>query len=133
VEPLARADLQSVPVLVAADGFPGELEREDVARARLLAESFDAPAVVVATGAGSFWWVDAVGECEVRLAGAGGTYSSDGFALGTGDGATLAGMPLDWDLLSFVCPEDDTTVLLAQYPVVPPRCPVHDVPLALRE
>ena len=132
MESIGRDDLDSVPILVSEDGFPGELSPADAARARRLIRSSDAEAVLVAAGAGAFWWVDAVDQQAVRLAGGTAT-TEDGFALGTGDGATVPGVPLDWDLLVFRCPRDDTTVLLARYPTEPPRCPAHDLPLELRD
>ena len=101
-----RDDLDSVPILVSEDGFPGELSPADAARARRLIRSSDAEAVLVAAGAGAFWWVDAVDQ---------------------------QGVPLDWDLLTFRCPRGDTTVLLARYRTEPPRCPTHDLPLELQD
>jgi hypothetical protein len=132
VKSIDRNDLDSVPILVSEEGFPGELSPTDAARARRLIRSSDAEAVLVAAGAGAFWWVDAVDQQAVRLAG-GRTAAEDGFALGTGDGATVPGVPLDWDLLMFSCPRGDTTVLLARYPTEPPRCPTHDVPLEFQD
>ena len=133
MESIDRDDLGSVPILVSQEGFPGELSPTDAARARRLIRSSDAAAVLVAAGAGAFWWVDAVDQQAVRLVGGRTATATDGFALGTGDSATVPGVPLDWDLLTFGCPRGDTTVLLARYPTEPPRCPTHDLPLELQD
>jgi hypothetical protein len=133
VESIDRDDLESVPILLSEAGFPGELSPTDAARARQLIRSSDAEAVLVAAGAGAFWWVDAADQQAVRLVGGRAAREEAGFALGTGDGATVPGVPLDWDLLTFGCPRGDTTVLLARYPTEPPRCPTHDVPLELQD
>lgn len=121
-----RDDLDSVPLLVSEEGFPGELSPNDADRARRLIRSSDARATLVAAGAGVFWWVDAVDQQQVRLVEGPAATTKDGFALGTGDGATVPGVPLDWDLLTFTCPQGDTTVLLARYPTELPRCPTHE-------
>jgi hypothetical protein len=129
VESIDRDDLESVPILISEEGFPGELSPTDGARARRLIRSSEAEAVLVTDGAGAFWWVDATDQQAVRLVGGRTAAEKDGFALGTGDGATVPGVPLDWDLLTFRCPRGDTTVLLAQFPAEPPRCPAHDLAL----
>jgi hypothetical protein len=133
VKSIDRDDLDSVPILVSEEGFPGELSPTDADRARRLMRSSDAEAALVAAGAGAFWWVDAADQQPVQLVGETTATTKDGFALGTGDGATVPGVPLDWDLLTFKCPQGDTTVLLAQYPTVPPKCPTHDVSLEFRD
>jgi hypothetical protein len=134
VESISRDDLATRPILVGQDGFPGELAPDDTVRARQLIETTSATAVIVAAGAGAFWLVDATDQKAVDLGGdLAGTDDTDGFALGIGDGATLPGVPLDWDLLTFRCPHGDTTVLLALYPASLPTCPTHHVPLNLAD
>lgn len=133
MESFDRDDLGSVPILVSEEGFPGELSSADAARARELLRSSQAQAVLVAAGAGVFWRVDPTAERVVRPVGTGTQSRDDGFALGTGDGATIPGLPLDWDLLTFRCPYGDTTVLLAHHPADLPKCPTHAVPLEFQE
>lgn len=133
MKPVARDDLLSVPILVSETGFPGELSAKDAARARWLIQSSDTDAVLVAAGAGSFWWVEDNDQQVARLSEGGGGRADGGFALGAGDGATIPGFPIAWNLLTFTCPEGDTTVLLAQYPHQLPRCPAHDVGLELQD
>ncbi len=56
VKSIDRNDLDSVPVLVSEEGFPGELSPTDAARARRLIRASEAEAVLVAVGAGGYWW-----------------------------------------------------------------------------
>jgi hypothetical protein len=130
---IERGDMKAVPILVSEEGFPGELSQTDVARARGLIRSSDSEAVLVAAGAGAFWWVDAEDQQAVRLVGSPMAPAGEGFALGAGDGATLPGVPLDWELLTFRCPHGDTTVFLAQLPAEPPNCPIHEIPLEFQD
>ncbi|MFJ3876008.1 hypothetical protein ACIPW5_00955 [Streptomyces sp. NPDC090077] len=120
-------------VWVRRGGFPGELREGDADFARRFLGT--APpgvrAVVIALGGGEFRWVDADGDEDVLLE-ADDEAEEDtagGFALGTGDGATLPGVPVSWDLLEFRCPHGDATVLVARHPGVPPACPAHHLPL----
>ncbi|MGW2366830.1 hypothetical protein ACWCZ5_14760 [Streptomyces sp. NPDC001667] len=130
-------EIDDVLVRVRDGGFPGELEDRDVVEARrLLAGSPGVRAVIVALGAETFRWVDAAGDEPVLLVAevaARPTETAGGFALGTGDGATLPGVPVSWALLEFRCPQGDMTVLVARYPAVPLSCPEHHVRLELRE
>ncbi|MFH7594741.1 hypothetical protein WDV06_06475 [Streptomyces racemochromogenes] len=142
-----------VMVWVRRGGFPGELGEGDADIARRLLGSAPAGvrAVVIALGGESFRWVDADGDEEVLLEAGGKPDDEDedeeeegeedgdggaarretegGFALGTGDGATLPGLPVSWALLEFRCPHGDTTVLVARHPAVPPACPAHRLPM----
>lgn len=129
-----------VMVWVRRGGFPGELGEGDADIARRLLGTAPAGvrAVVIALGGEEFRWVDADGDEDVRLeaggeeedgAGTGRDDAAGGFALGTGDGATLPGLPVSWALLEFRCPHGDATVLVARHPDVPPACPAHHVPL----
>lgn len=129
-----------VMVWVRRGGFPGELREGDADIARRLRAAAPAGvrAVVIALGGEAFRWVDADGDEDVLLeaggegadgAGAGRDDTAGGFALGTGDGATLPGLPVSWQLLEFRCPHGDATVLVARHPDVPPACPAHHVPL----
>jgi hypothetical protein len=93
-------------------------------------------AVLVDAGASTFYWIDAGTVDEVTLVDDGpargeGTDRATGYempevdaGIGVGDGATLAGYPLGWSLISLKCPKG-CTVLLTRYPVIPPRCPQH--------
>ncbi|WP_162890051.1 hypothetical protein [Streptomyces olivoreticuli] len=132
-----REELDDVLLWVRRNGFPGEFQDGDLDDARrLLASAPGIRAVVVALGAQMFWWVDAAGDEPVQLVAefpAGPRETAGGFALGTGDGATLPGLPVSWTLLEFRCPQGDTTVLVARYPTTPLSCPEHHVPLELRE
>ena len=130
MESIDRDALGSLPILIGQDGFPGELSSADASRARQLIEATGAEAVIVAVGAEMFWRVEESDQRAVRLVGVQ-TATADGFALGVGDGATLPGVPLDWDLLVFACPHRDTVVLLAQYPHDPLSCSTHQLPLDL--
>jgi hypothetical protein len=126
-------DLDGLVLWVRRGGFPGEMRDRDeqVARA-LLGSVTGTRAVIVALGGQSFRWVDAAGQDVAHLkAEAAGTDAAPpgGFRMGTGDGATLAGVPQSWRLLRFSCPEGDTTVLLPRYPDAPVLCPQHGVPL----
>jgi hypothetical protein len=130
-------DLDGVVLWVRRGGFPGEMRDRDEQSARaLLGSVTGARAVIVALGGQSFRWVDAAGH-DVALLQAdapdGDVATPGGFPLGTGDGATLAGVPQSWRLLRFSCPEGDTTVLLPRYPDAPVLCPEHGVPLELVE
>ncbi|WP_405977106.1 hypothetical protein [Streptomyces sp. NBC_00158] len=129
-----------VMVWVRRGGFPGELREgdADIARGLLGTAPAGVRAVVIALGGEAFRWVDADGDEDVLLeagaeeedaAGAGRDDAAGGFALGTGDGATLPGLPVSWELLEFRCPHGDATVLVARHPDVPPACPAHHVPL----
>ncbi|MGE7384835.1 hypothetical protein ACQKM2_04930 [Streptomyces sp. NPDC004126] len=135
-------------VWVRRGGFPGELREgdADIARRLLAAAPAGMRAVVIALGGGAFRWVDADGDEDVLLeaggageegedddAGPGPDDTDGGFALGTGDGATLPGLPVSWALLEFRCPHGDATVLVARHPDVPPACPAHHVPLQPHE
>jgi hypothetical protein len=119
-------DIGVTPILLA-EGFPGELDPVDTDRARTLSSSTGEPMIVVATGGGVFWCIDESTERIVNSADG----HADGFELGGGDGATLAGMPLSWKLLTFGCPRGDTTLFLPQFPKDPPHCPTHGIPLEL--
>ncbi|MFJ3204735.1 hypothetical protein [Streptomyces sp. NPDC086989] len=131
-----------VMVWVRRGGFPGELGEgdADIARQLLRTAPTGVRAVLIALGGESFRWVDARGDEDVRLEAGGGRdddgnsgadrdETQGGFALGTGDGATLPGLPVSWALLGFRCPHGDTTVLMARYPAVLPACPAHHAPL----
>ncbi|MFJ8162418.1 hypothetical protein ACIRBY_15995 [Streptomyces sp. NPDC096136] len=140
-----------VMVWVRRGGFPGELREGDADLARRLLGTAPSGvrAVVIALGGGSFRWVDADGDEDVLLAAdddpdddpdedvdedddaadAGRDDTEGGFALGTGDGASLPGLPVSWALLEFRCPHGDATVLVARHPHVAPACPAHHVPL----
>ncbi|MDK9499479.1 hypothetical protein QEZ40_004903 [Streptomyces katrae] len=137
-----------VMVWVRRGGFPGELREgdADIARRFLAAAPAGVRAVVIALGGEAFRWVDADGDEDVLLEAGGAAEEAEeddvgpgpddtdgGFALGTGDGATLPGLPVSWALLEFRCPHGDATVLVARHPDVPPACPVHHVPLLPHE
>jgi hypothetical protein len=135
-----ESDLADAILWIRRGGFPGELTDADVRRAReVLAQNPGVRGVVVALGGGSFQWVDAASDEPVSLlpdaprglgpSGGG----SGGYRMGTGDGATLPGVPLSWRLLRFVCPQQDTTVLVARYPAAPLTCPTHGIPLERAE
>ncbi|MEU2870550.1 hypothetical protein ABZ769_15300 [Streptomyces olivoreticuli] len=134
-----REELDDVLLWVRRNGFPGEFQDGDLDGARRLlacASASGIRAVVVALGARTFRWVDAAGDEPVQLvadAAALPRETAGGFALGTGDGATLPGLPVSWTLLEFRCPHGDTTVLVARYPATPLSCPEHHVPLELHE
>src|SRR3712207_5043066 len=99
---VSREELDGVPVWVRDSGFPGELRDGDLAAARrLLGLAPGARAVVAALGAETFWWVGVDQDECVTLGSEVDVHSSSspgGFALGTGDGATLAGLPVAWGL-----------------------------------
>jgi hypothetical protein len=130
-------DLDGVVLWVRRGGFPGEMRDGDEQAARaLLGSVTGARAVIVALGGESFRWVDAAGQDVALLqpeAGMSPAAAPGGYRMGTGDGATLAGVPQSWRLLRFSCPEGDTTVLLPRYPDAPVLCPGHGVPLELVE
>lgn len=136
VRALHDKDLADVVLWVRRGGFPGDFSEEDLAAARrLIDRNPGAKAVVIALGGGSFLRVDAsTHENVVLLAdedepGA----RPQGFKLGTGDGATLPGIPVTWRLLRLSCPQGDTTLLVARYPTPPPVCPAHGIALEMDE
>jgi hypothetical protein len=137
VRVLNDKDLADVVLWVRRGGFPGDYSDADLAAARrLIDRNPGIHAVVIALGGGSFLQVDRSAQENVVLRAGGeepGNAGPQGFKLGTGDGATLPGIPVSWRLLRLNCPQGDTTLLVARYPASPPVCPEHGIALELDE
>jgi hypothetical protein len=127
-------DLADVVLWVRRGGFPGDFSEDDLAGARrLIDRNPGTRAVVIALGGGSFLRVDAATHEDVVLSAGRDAPGAppQGFKLGTGDGATLPGIPVTWHLLRLECPRGDTTLLVARYPAALPVCPAHGIALRL--
>jgi hypothetical protein len=136
-------DLDHALIWVCRDGFPGHLENENLEVARRTLQQppgFDA--VLIDAGASTFYLITPKTVEEVRLAGeatdvramrdraTGYAMPGDDAGLGVGDGATLAGYPLGWSLISFKCSKG-CSVLLTRYPPTPLKCPRHGAPMRI--
>jgi hypothetical protein len=128
---LDKSDLEAVPVLLRTGKFPGKPLKPDVDDARQLIQADErVEAVVLAVGGAKFWRIDAGGSREEVQFRASGAVPNSG--LGAGDGASLPGIPVSWDLLRFNCPRGDFIVLVALYPDGPLMCPKHNLELTLQ-
>jgi hypothetical protein len=140
-EPLSIEDLDGVLIWVRREGFPVHLDDEALSSARrILRDQPDFRAVLVDAGASTYYRVDVDQVDEVTLAAArGGGGRGPGYEMpgedagvGMGDGATLAGYPVSWSLITLTCGKG-CTVLLTRYPRQLPRCPRHGLPLQIME
>ncbi len=120
----------------AVAAFPGDFSEDHlVAARRLIDRNPGTKAVVIALGGGSFLRVDTSAHESIALVGDQDEQAGqpEGFKLGTGDGATLPGIPVSWRLFRLNCPQGDTTLLVARYPTPPPVCPTHGLALEVDE
>jgi hypothetical protein len=136
-------DLDRTLIWIRRDGFPGHLDEDGIRSARRILRDQPAwEAVLVDVGASTYYRISAekvdeailVEDDPARRARAdkatGYEMPGDDAGVGVGDGATLAGYPLGWSLISLTCP-DGCTVLLTRYPPMPPRCPRHGHPMQI--